>query len=80
MVPSSTFHIQIAAYPNEDQAQMTAHHRDGRVVQADIPGKGRWYRVWVGNYATREEAEAERAEMEQEYGQKYLVGEDKEGQ
>ena len=49
---------------------------DGRVVPADIPGKGRWYRVWVGSFPTRAEAEASKAEMEQEYGQKYIVGED----
>jgi len=77
--PGPSFHVQIGAYQNEEEAQMTAHHRDGRVVAADIPGKGRWYRVWVDKYASREEAEAKRAEMERDFGDKYVVGEDEDG-
>ncbi|MGC4001088.1 MAG: SPOR domain-containing protein [Anaeromyxobacter sp.] len=74
-----SFHVQVGAYQNEEEAQMTAHGLDGRVVAADVPGKGRWYRVWVGSFATRAEAEAKRAELEEERRGPFLVGKDEEG-
>ncbi len=44
------------AQANERAARLKSAGADARVVRADIPGKGTWYRVQVGGFATREEA------------------------
>lgn len=36
---------------------------DARVVTAQIPGRGQWYRVWVGNYDNRDDAAMKQAEL-----------------
>jgi cell division protein FtsN len=38
--------------------------RGARVVASEIPGKGRWYRVKVGGYETREAADQALRELE----------------
>ncbi|MGH9832345.1 MAG: SPOR domain-containing protein [Blastocatellia bacterium] len=44
------------AQANERAARLKSAGFDARVVRADIPGKGTWYRVQVGGFASREEA------------------------
>jgi cell division septation protein DedD len=44
------------AQANERAARLKSGGADARVVRADIPGKGTWYRVQVGGFASREEA------------------------
>lgn len=44
------------AQANERAARLKSAGIDARVVRADIPGKGAWYRVQVGGFASREEA------------------------
>jgi cell division protein FtsN len=41
---------------NERAARLKSAGADARVVRADLPGKGTWYRVQVGGFASREEA------------------------
>ncbi len=53
--------IQVASFNDQAQAndrvaRLRAAGVDARVVRADIPGKGLWYRVQIGGFGTREEA------------------------
>ena len=50
------------------------HHFHGP-VEVDIPGKGRWYRVRLGSFDTREAAERYRRDLEEQTGSKgYVTG------
>ena len=58
--PSGAFAIQVGATQSEPEARRIQRKfaADGaRVAVADLPGKGRWYRVKIGSFATRAEAE-----------------------
>jgi cell division protein FtsN len=53
--------IQIGSFKDQAEAdgraaKLKSQGVDARVVRADIPGKGTWYRVQVGGFASREEA------------------------
>lgn len=55
------FTVQVASVKNEKDARILAEKLSGKgypvyVVPADIPGRGRWYRVRVGSFSTRKEA------------------------
>jgi cell division protein FtsN len=67
--PAGRFAVQVGATQSEAEAQrlqrrLAAH--GARVVVADVPGKGRWYRIKVGSYETRGEAEQRRAVLASE--------------
>ncbi|MBZ0274478.1 SPOR domain-containing protein [bacterium] len=54
--------VQLSAHPNEAEAKgkQSAYVKKGieaYIVRADIPGKGVWYRVRVGQFSTREGAQ-----------------------
>lgn len=54
--------IQVGSYPNAEGAnsrvaQLQAMGFPARVVVANIPRRGTWYRVHVGKFASKEEAE-----------------------
>ena len=51
--------IQVASTQRRVDAERVAKRlvaRRPRIVAADVPGKGRWYRVQIGSYGTRESA------------------------
>ncbi|MEQ9617665.1 MAG: SPOR domain-containing protein [Deltaproteobacteria bacterium] len=55
------FTVQVASVKNEEDARTLARKLGLKgypvfVVTADIPGRGRWYRVRVGSFSTRKEA------------------------
>lgn len=57
------FTIQVSAFQSRSQADhlvSTLKHKgyDAYIAQASIPGKGVWYRVRIGNYASRDAAQA----------------------
>jgi len=55
----ATYTIQIASAPHRADAERVAKQlaaRRPRIVAADVPGKGRWYRVQIGSYDSRESA------------------------
>lgn len=57
--PAGAYAIQVASSPNRADAERLAARlggREARVVTADVPGKGRVYRVQVGAFATPEAA------------------------
>ena len=54
--------IQVSAFQDQAQAdrmvqRLKSKNYDAYVVKATIPGRGVWYRVRIGQYAQREEAE-----------------------
>lgn len=54
--------LQVGSYPVESEArktlrQLQAHELDAVLKPVEIEGKGRWYRVYVGSFATKDEAE-----------------------
>jgi hypothetical protein len=58
------FAVQVGATQSEAEAERIRRRlvsEGARVVIADVPGKGRWYRIKVGSYATRAEADQRRA-------------------
>ena len=58
--------IQIASAQHRADAERVAKRvaaRRPRIVAADVPGRGRWYRVQIGSYATRESAKLALASM-----------------
>lgn len=54
--------VQVGSFKDQGEANdraarlKSAGATDARVVKVDIPGKGVWYRVQVGGFASREEA------------------------
>ena len=42
------------------------------IEETEIAGKGTWFRVLVGNYAVREEAEAHAASIRDRFGLDYV--------
>ena len=56
-----SFTLQVAAFSEIAQANDRSTHLkssgiDARVVKAEIPNKGTWYRVQIGRFTSREEA------------------------
>jgi cell division protein FtsN len=47
--------------------------RGARVTVADVPGKGRWYRVRLGSFDTREAADRYLKDLERTTGAKGFV-------
>ena len=64
---SGRYTIQVGSAPHRADAERLAKRlaaRKARVVAADVPGKGRWYRVQVGSYATPEAARLQLTSLE----------------
>ncbi|HET7824475.1 MAG TPA: SPOR domain-containing protein [Anaeromyxobacter sp.] len=56
---SAAWTIQLGASPRESEAQrLAAKHPGAHVIAADVDGK-RWYRVRLGSYGSRADAQAE---------------------
>lgn len=57
--PAGRYTIQVGSSPHREEAEKLARRhaaRHAHVVAADVPGKGRWYRVQLGSYDSREAA------------------------
>jgi cell division septation protein DedD len=57
------FEVQVAAYQDRQKAEQTIEKLKplgftSRVVMKDLPGKGRWFRVIIGGFESREKAKA----------------------
>jgi cell division septation protein DedD len=69
--PEGTFTIQVGSVRDAAQARRIVEryksHR-ARIVTADIPGKGRWYRVRVGSFDSRAAAERYLKDMQRDMG------------
>jgi DedD protein len=72
------FTVQVASSRDEKDTERLADRLkaaglDARVVAADIEGRGRWYRVRVGRYETRDEAMRKQARIQLDQGLSGLV-------
>src|SRR2546423_860900 len=61
MTQDGRFTVQVGSYNEPGQAEeraakLRASGFDARVVEAQIPNRGTWYRVQTGRFATRDEA------------------------
>lgn len=64
------FTLQLSAYQDKAEAEAMAHRIGGQhavVVASEIPGKGTWYRVRAGSYATFQEASAAKTAFERDH-------------
>jgi septal ring-binding cell division protein DamX len=51
------FTLQLSAFPTREEAEAFARKYDGSfIIPTEIPGKGTWFRVRNGNFATFQEA------------------------
>jgi len=65
--PRAAFAVQVGSTQDRFEAERIATRyraRGARVVETEVPGKGRWFRVKVGGYETREAAEQALKELE----------------
>jgi DedD protein len=68
---AGAFTIQVASTQHRADAERLARRlaaRKPRIVAADLPGRGRWYRVQVGSFETRESARLALASMSGVHG------------
>jgi cell division septation protein DedD len=67
----ASFAVQVKATQSSDEAEKFAAKLRSKgyhatVAEADVPGKGRWYRVRVGRFETRAQAEHYLGDFERE--------------
>ncbi|HTP50670.1 MAG TPA: SPOR domain-containing protein [Anaeromyxobacteraceae bacterium] len=72
------FAVQVGSTHDHFEAERIAarfRSRGAKVIEVEIPGKGRWYRVRLGSFDTREAAERYRRDLEEQTGSKgYVTG------
>jgi DedD protein len=72
------FTLQLGAFPDRAEAEAFAKRfaaQSSYVVPSEIPGKGTWFRVRVGDYATAKDAIAAKSNFEKQHGViAYVVG------
>ncbi len=67
-IPAGAFAVQVVSYHERDKAGQLKKKLQGlgyaaEIVETEIPGKGKWYRVLVNGYRTRKDAEKAAADM-----------------
>ncbi|HVO21850.1 MAG TPA: SPOR domain-containing protein [Anaeromyxobacter sp.] len=70
------FSVQLGASQRREEAEALAHKvqkLSPRIEEADIPGKGRFFRVRVGRFDSRGEAEKYRGDVARETGIQALI-------
>jgi DedD protein len=72
-VPTQGFTVQVAASQQKDDAAavLTKLRSSGLrpyLIDAEIPGKGHWYRVRLGNFSSKDEAEKYVRDLKRETG------------
>ena len=79
-VQTGDFVLQLGAYREEETAQTVIQRLSGKGYQAqvmtkDLPAKGgKWYRVRIGRFKNREEAEKMAKRLEQDGFQSIIIG------
>jgi DedD protein len=64
------FALQLSSFQDKSEAQAFAQKFDGErpyLIASEIPGKGTWYRVRVGDYATSKDAVAAKQAFEKRH-------------
>jgi septal ring-binding cell division protein DamX len=68
--PKGRFTLQLSSFQDKKEAEQFARKFEGErpyLVKSDIPEKGIWYRVRVGEYASDKEAKAAKLSFEKKY-------------
>ncbi|HXH65498.1 MAG TPA: SPOR domain-containing protein, partial [Mariprofundaceae bacterium] len=65
---AAAYYVQVASYQDANEAAGVQHRLQGagfasKIQRADIPGRGTWYRLQVGPYASRDAAGAAQADL-----------------
>jgi cell division septation protein DedD len=68
------FSLQIGSYPHEKEAKFRMETLEGLGLKpffrtAELPGKGTWYRVFIGGYPSKDAAE----KAGQQYRKKHVI-------
>jgi septal ring-binding cell division protein DamX len=59
--------LQLSAFPTREEADAFAKRFDGTfIIPTEVPGKGTWFRVRCGNFASYQEATAAKATFEKQ--------------
>lgn len=66
---SMPYSVQVSAFQDLKEAEqfiekLKGHGVTSRMIRSTIPGRGVWYRIRIGNFATIEEANAVKADLE----------------
>jgi cell division protein FtsN len=64
------FALQLSSFPDKSEAEAFARKLEGErpyLVVSDIPGKGTWYRVRVGDYASAKDAMTAKQSFEKKH-------------
>lgn len=64
------FTLQLSSFPDRIEAELFAKRfasQGAFVITSEIPGKGTWYRVRVGNYASAQEASTAKTTFEKQH-------------
>jgi DedD protein len=60
--------LQLSAFPTREEAEAFAAKYDGTfVLPTELPGKGTWYRVRCGNFASYQEAAVAKTSFERQH-------------
>ncbi len=70
--PSALFSLQVGSFQDETSAQAAVKQYQARgyapkMKTLQLPSKGTWYKVYIGNYSSREEADSARADVAAKY-------------
>jgi cell division protein FtsN len=72
------FTLQLGSFPDRAEAEAFSQRfapQGSYVIASEIPGKGTWYRVRVGDYATAKDAIAAKGNFEKQHNViAYVVG------
>lgn len=65
---ATIFTLQVGSYPTDVEAQALIQKLEGKGLEpflrsVDLSGKGQWYRIYVGRYSSKEEAEKDGLRM-----------------
>ena len=75
---NAPFTIQIASFKDRESAEVTlkgiqAAGHSAYVVSKDLGAKGTWYRIYVGKFQTKEEANQKLSEIKPNYSSSFVI-------
>lgn len=78
VVPSKTYRLQVGSYAQKKSAYDAKAQWESRgyavnLVESTIPGKGTWYRVYVGRYDSQASAQGAQSQIMQSYRQTAMI-------
>jgi len=76
--PSKVFVIQVGSFRKENRASLLVKKLkkegyEAYIVKKDLRDKGIWYRVWVGNFLDKKEANSVLDKIKKKYPKSFIV-------